>query len=173
MHCDGPPIEDLVAWLDGELPAADAARVAAHVDACAACRREADGLRRSGELVAALPRATPSADFAARVLASSRAGAAPRRGRLLRLVPAAAAAAAVAAVLLWRAVGPQRDAELGVLTASEERDIAADLYLLTNLDALESGSADELIGIVDDLDVLEAAEPEVAGLYAATSGDVR
>ena len=166
--CKALPPEDLVAWTDGELPPADAERVSAHVSACAACAREAELLRRTGDLVARMPRAEAPSGFDGRVVAA----AAPPR-RVLRLLairtwPQAAAAAAVLVVaaggVLWLARG--RPAEDG-LSPRDEEAIAADLYLLANLDALATIEADELAQIADDLDVLDAS----AETNAAAAGN--
>lgn len=176
MTCPHLTPEDLVAWTDGELPAADAERVAAHVASCPACAREADLLRRTGDLVAGMPRDPAPAGFGDRVVAAARAESAaptkraPRRGagRILDLlvIRTWTHAAAAAAVLVVAAGGTLWLARLergggtavpGALTAREEEAIAEDLYLLANLSALESVEAEELARIADDLDVLEAA----------------
>jgi anti-sigma factor (TIGR02949 family) len=69
--------EQLSAWLDGELAEEERARVAAHVDSCAACRREADQFvalnAALGHLAAPMP-----PGLAARVLARVQP---PRRRR--------------------------------------------------------------------------------------------
>jgi len=49
MPCDQSQL--LSAYLDGELPAAEAARVQAHLAACPACSAEADELRALGRLM--------------------------------------------------------------------------------------------------------------------------
>jgi anti-sigma factor RsiW len=164
MSCNELPIERLVAHVDGELPAAEAERVAAHLAACADCAREADLLRRSGDLIERLPGLEPDEDFTRRVVAAARPEA--RRGTLLRLWPAAAAAGVLVAVLgarIWLGEPATGDA---VLSAREEREIAADLYVLANLEALEQAEADELISLVEELDLLEGSELEVSGLFA-------
>ena len=159
--CRALPPEDLVAWTDGELARDDAERVSAHVASCSACAHEAELLRRTGDLVAAMPHAAAPAGFEGRVVDATRSQA--TSGRLFRIFstrtwPRAAAAAAVlvaaAGGTLWLARG--RPPEDG-LTAREEEAIAADLYLLANLDALATIEADELAQIADDLDVLEAS----------------
>ncbi len=160
-------IETLVAWIDGELPAAEAARVAAAVAADPALQREADLLRRSGELVARLPRRAATEGFADRVIAAARRApgsdvdfqpiprAGTRLGRLLslprmRIAVAAAVVAAVAGTALLR--DPRN--EYG-FRKSEEDAIAQDLLILANLEALESADADDLSRIADDLDVID------------------
>lgn len=160
-------IETLVAWIDGELPAAEAARVAAAVAADPALQREADLLRRSGDLVARLPRRAATEGFADRVIAAARRAPGSdvdvqpiprdgtRLGRLLslprmRIAVAAAVVAAVAGTALLR--DPRN--EYG-FRKSEEDAIAQDLLILANLEALESADADDLSRIADDLDVID------------------
>lgn len=172
MSCTALPIERLLAHVDGELPAAESEAVARHLADCPACAREADLLRRSGDLVAALPRLSPGQAFTERVLTAARDDTARPAGRLRRLWPAAAAAAVLAAVLAARVwLGGGAATGDGVLTAREEREIAADLYVLANLEALESADADELISLVEDLDLLEGTETEVSGMFGATDED--
>jgi anti-sigma factor RsiW len=152
------PVEEIVAWLDGEANASDAARVAAHVDSCAACRREAALLRESGELLARLPGAAPSAGFEARVVAAARQAdvVTASHGRLVFLRPRVAAAAAVlvgvAAGVWWLAPGAPSD----VLTARDEEALAEDLAVITNLDALSVADSKDLAQLADDLDVIDA-----------------
>ena len=158
--CPSLPVEDLVAWLDGELGAADSARVAAHVSACASCAHEADLLHRSGELLAELPGRTPSADFADRVVRAVRApetpDTAPPRARSLTFPRWAAAAAAVLVVTVgaWWVASPDDPARL---SSRDEQEIARDLVVLSHLDVLTAADADELASIADDLDVIDAA----------------
>jgi anti-sigma factor RsiW len=187
MRCDAHPPEqltpeELVAYLDGELSEADAQRVAAHLDVCTACAREAHVLGLAGELVAGLPRHEPGAEFADRVQAAVAGTAQPQgrqthtsqthTSRLIRTYwPAAAAAAVLVAAIAARGLLGGGDATEGVLTAAEAREIASDLYVLTNLDTLESVDADELIALVEELDRLEGLEPERSGLSAAEADD--
>jgi len=185
LDCDGHQIPgsggeplagtELLAHLDGELSAIASARVAEHLAACPKCAHEAALLGTAGDLVAALPRHEPGADFAERVAETvadpdSENGSAPTaapRGRLLRLWPAAAAAAVLVGAIATRAMFDRGTTAEAVLSASEEREIASDLYVLTNLETLESVDADELIALVEELDLLEGLEPEMSGLYAA------
>jgi hypothetical protein len=51
------PLEDLSAWIDGELPPERRAAVERHLAGCAACRAELESLRWSVAFTAALPRA--------------------------------------------------------------------------------------------------------------------
>ncbi len=166
MTCPDLPHEDLIAYLDGELAAEDAVRVRTHLEAHSECRAEADALEQSAALLARLPGLEPSPDFVARTLAKARSG----DGRLHRLplLRWAAAAAIVAAAGGWWLTrdaatptapdgAPGGDPEPQIaLTASDERAIARDLLVLTNLELLESSEAAELLELVDDLDVLDS-----------------
>ena len=163
MNCGALNPEDLVAWLDGECDAAEAARVQAHVASCAACRREAELLRGSGALLARLPGLAAPEGFDTRVVAAART--APR-GRLLRLRPrVAAAAAAVVAVAagVWWFAGSRDASSSGVLSAREEEALAEDLAVISSLDVLEKADARELAQLVDDLDVIDALGPDGEG----------
>jgi anti-sigma factor RsiW len=73
----------LDAYLDGDLPPAEAARVEGHLAACADCAAELADLRRTVEMVEALPMAEPSAGFTARVLAAVEGLPAPVAARAL------------------------------------------------------------------------------------------
>ncbi len=93
---------ELVAYLDGEQPAADHAHIEAHLGTCLSCRRELERLRRVRTLLGALPVIAPSAAFHDRMwqrLDPMPAGAAGRRRIVAWGVPALAAAAALA--LIW------------------------------------------------------------------------
>jgi anti-sigma factor RsiW len=171
-RCAAPTDEDLVAWADGELGAADRARVEAHLKDCAPCRREAALLRESGELLRRMPGLAPRADFEARVVAAARETPATThtapRGRLVFLRPRVAAAAAVLLVgvsagAVWLS---SRGHDDELLTARDEDAIVEDLALLTNLDALQNADAKDLAQLVDDLDVIDSTpegDPEKGG----------
>jgi anti-sigma factor RsiW len=67
MQC--PEIKELLsAWLDGETPAAESAAVAAHLEVCPSCRREAAVLQRLDEALGGLTAPGPG-DLAAKVRA--------------------------------------------------------------------------------------------------------
>jgi anti-sigma factor RsiW len=165
MNCSGLSPEDLVAWLDGECDAAEAARVEAHVAACAACRREAELLRGSAALLARLPGLAAPAGFDARIVAAVRNTSTPA-GRVFHLRPGvAAAAAAVVAVAagVWWFAGSRDASSPGVLSAREEEALAEDLAVISSLDVLEKADAPELAQLVDDLDVIDALGPDGEG----------
>jgi len=58
-----PTLEELSAYLDDELDAADHARITEHVAGCAECRVRLDGLRETIHAVRALPMETPTRTF--------------------------------------------------------------------------------------------------------------
>ncbi len=95
--------EELVAYLDGEQPEAERARIEAHVATCLTCRREMDRIGKVNAMLRALPRVVPSDDFDARMwerLAAETASRSRRRGFRPALwgIPLAAAAALA---LVW------------------------------------------------------------------------
>jgi len=94
----------LIAWLDHELPDADAAAMGHHVAACLECREQADAFRGVSRAFAVYARAVPL-----------RAARSPRRWLL---VPAAVAAAVLAVFLLW----PRR---LSIIQPEVQRRAAA------------------------------------------------
>jgi hypothetical protein len=77
----------LIAWLDNELPDAEAVAMGQHVPACRECREQADAFREVSHAFAVCARAVPP------LAASS--------SRRWWLAPAAVAAAVLAVVLLW------------------------------------------------------------------------
>jgi anti-sigma factor RsiW len=164
--CPDLPVEDLVAWLDGEAAPEDAARIAAHAASCPRCAREAEFLRRTGEFVAALPRRRAAQGFDERVLRAVRepdddaasAPAAPviplRRWSAARRAVAAAAVLVVAVGGWWVATSSSDPARL---STREEEEIARDLYVLAHLDTLNAADEEELATVADDLDAIENA----------------
>ena len=151
---------DVEAYVDGELTPARRASFAAHLDACAPCREALDAQQWLGQALRSLPRAEPSADFAARFwerveggdAAAGRPVRAPETqsalGRWLeRLRPAprlewGLAAAALAALALL--LSPGREAALGpedwaIVANAEEFELLehGDFELLEALELLE------------------------------------
>jgi Putative zinc-finger len=58
-----PTLEELSAFIDSELDAAEQARVAEHVAGCADCQARLDGLRQTAHAVRALPMESPPRTF--------------------------------------------------------------------------------------------------------------
>jgi anti-sigma factor RsiW len=58
-----PTLEELSAFIDHELDAAEQTRVAEHVAGCAACQARLDGLRQTAHAVRSLPMETPPRTF--------------------------------------------------------------------------------------------------------------
>lgn len=106
----GPHVagERLGAFVDGELPSAEAEAIGRHLTACPACRTDADALRRAGallrEAVAAEPAPDPEATWQAvrtRLPVGAPAGAPLAAGSRPRLLGWLAAPRAIA----WAAAG--------------------------------------------------------------------
>ena len=89
-------------YVSGELPAAEQAEVAKHLDACAGCRAQVNALRSAEEALRALARA----ERAPEMLDDLRARLATRQRRTWRWASAGAAALAAAAVLILCAHRP-------------------------------------------------------------------
>jgi len=106
----------LSAYVDGQIPSAEAERIETHLSACANCRQEAENLRALKSVMKSLPRKTmPSSVIA---LLEEKAYAKPARGFLERIfalpkvwVPAAAFALGVLALALFIARGASDSAE--------------------------------------------------------------
>jgi anti-sigma factor RsiW len=64
----------LDAWVDGEVPTAEALRITRHLDACQACRRHGETLRRLAEALDGLPPVTAPAGLSRRTLQAFRQG---------------------------------------------------------------------------------------------------
>jgi len=123
---------DLVAFLDGELtgPAARALETRLSLDPAA--RAEADGLKRTWDLLDFLPRPEPSPSFTHRTLeklapirAARRAAAGRRRWR-----PWLIGAGWAAAVLIAAAAGYGVVAWTGTRPADPDRDLVRDLRVI-------------------------------------------
>src|SRR5688572_9651049 len=84
----------LIEHLDCRLAPDRAAVAEAHLDSCAACRREADLHRRTWELVGKVEAIEPGATFAASVHRRV------RRSRIIAILGSCAAAAAIVVALL-------------------------------------------------------------------------
>lgn len=140
---------DLSAWIDGELPAARAAEVEAHVAACASCTAQAAALRRADAALRAIPlRDLPPDALAQIARRAARPAAHPARVRALRWVAGpAAAAAGIALYLALRtdapddlAATPPEDLAVAIdLDTVEDLEVIANLELLEKVVALDEG----------------------------------
>ncbi len=146
---------DLTAYLDGELSAAEAGRVQAHLAGCAACRSTEALLRRTLTELHALPAFEPSVALRRRVLAEVEALPRPwpermrswlRPGVLAPAGVALAAAAVVAVALHPGARGPSPAEPAAELALAEHYDLLRD-YELVGLTA-------EDLAVVEQLDQL-------------------
>jgi anti-sigma factor RsiW len=102
--------EELVAYLDGEQPEAERARIEAHIGTCLSCRREIERLRRLHVLLGELRPIEPSAGFE-EALWRHLDPPAPRATRQRRAIVWAApalAAAAVLALVWYSSLAPMR-----------------------------------------------------------------
>lgn len=100
---------ELVAYLDGEQPETDRARIDAHVATCLTCRREMDRIGKVNALLRSLPRIEPSADFDARMwqrLEAETASRSTRRGFRPAMWGIPLAAAAALALVWYSSLSP-------------------------------------------------------------------
>ena len=105
MKSDAMKCEDikelLTEYLDGELPADDAAAVEEHTAGCGACRAELDALRQTAALLKSLPKADAPSGLAQNVTASlDREVADHRRAALMRWMHVGGWLSAAAAVII-------------------------------------------------------------------------
>jgi anti-sigma factor RsiW len=148
--------QDLTAYLDQELPAMEAARVAAHLPGCPDCRATEALLRQSLEALAALPAFEPS--LALRRSLLSRVDALPpslgtRLRALLRpwvLLPTGGLVAAglVVTVLLLRQPRPPE------LSPPAQLELAMNFDVVDNYEVLGIDSPEDL-AVVEHLQELE------------------
>lgn len=142
MNCpDVKPV--LIEYLDGRLPPDRAAAVRAHVESCAACRRDADLHRRAWDLAGGIDALEPDPSFG--ILVRRRV----RRSRLARMIGSCAAAAALLAALfvaLGREPGPSGDADAASRLNAEDRRL------------LEELARDRTWELADNMDVIRTYE---------------
>lgn len=129
-----PGSEDLAALHDGELGEADRARVEAHVGACAACAGSLERLRRTSQLLAALPREGASEDLVRDVARRATGSARPRSWNRFVVPLASAAAMLVGIILLSRIVGEQQAGSADPRLASVEESAKTSTAARTRLD---------------------------------------
>jgi anti-sigma factor RsiW len=149
MNCS-KALEELVAYLDGELGERAAAQVKRHLELCPACRLEAEKLGATAGLLGNIADIEPSAGFTADTIRRALARPAepsPSRLRLVRrLAPVAAAAVVLLVLGLWLAI-PREPAGIEALDPVEQ-EIVQNMDILENLDLLED------YDILSELDLL-------------------
>jgi anti-sigma factor RsiW len=140
------PESELIAFVRGGLPPADRARVAAHLDGCAACRRAADESRVVLEALTAGVPAPPAVDWG-RYQAELRARmAVPPRAWWRRPVPTVLVAGFATALVVCAVHGRQRPP--GELVTVEETVLGAQLPLLQQYQIVER------LDLLEDLDAI-------------------
>jgi anti-sigma factor RsiW len=149
--------DDIVAYLDGELPPAAARAVESKLQVSASIRAEADAFKRTWDLLDYLPRPGPSASFTHRTLERVSVMqpriAMPRRmlpWRLLAFGVGWAAALVVAGAVGFASVGPRTPPR-----EPADEELARDLRVIENKKLYER---------VEDLDFLKQLDnPELFG----------
>jgi anti-sigma factor RsiW len=150
---------ELTAYVDGELAAAERARVEAHLAGCDSCRATQALLLRTVAVLRDVPALEPSAEVRRQVLRRIDEQAPSLGARLLAgwratwLLPtlAGTAAAAILAVALIR--GPGVDP--GELTETGGLELATNFEVVRDLDVVGLDSPDDW-DVVMQLDALEA-----------------
>lgn len=127
----------LAAWVAGDLPDSEAARVREHVASCAACSEERDLIQQARSVVSPTPSGEPRPGFAVRVAARAAelhvqpVGAPWWRWAFGGALGAAVIAAAVALVGSGRAPVPGEE-----LLVAQRLELFEDLNVVQNQDAL-------------------------------------
>jgi len=136
-------LADLAAYADGELPAARAAEVAAHIESCPACGREAARLASAWALLGDTAEAQPPEDLRRKVWAEvleARPAHGSRRANRWKLATLLASLMVVLSVTSATCRMNMRSADASlrvILDASpEEIAVADDATALENLDFL-------------------------------------
>lgn len=154
LHLNEEEREELVAFLDGELPDEEAHKVEAKLNRDAGTRAKADALRKTWDLLDYLPKPEPSSNFTNRTLerlgAVRRTQTLPRR----RLRTLAAVLAWAAALLLAVAAG-YGAMSLFLKRNPSDKDLVRDLRVLENK---------RLYDVGEDMDFLrELDHPDLFG----------
>jgi anti-sigma factor RsiW len=140
------PETELVAFVHGDLPPTERARVAAHLQGCLSCRRAADETRAVLDALTAGAPAPPSLDWG-RYQAEVRARvAASRRAWWRRPMPTALAAGFATAAIVFAIHGLQRTPS--DLVSVEETMLGARLPLLQQYQIVER------LDMLEDLDAI-------------------
>jgi len=155
------PETELIPYLRGELDPADRDRIAAHVAACAECRRATEESRAVLEALAAGRAEAPAVDWGRyQAEVRARVGGRPRRRWWARPVPTLAAAAVLTAGVLLGVLGLERLTEerrAGEVVAMEETALGAQLPLLREYPVVERLDLLENLDVIRQLDRLEGA----------------
>ncbi|NLW85283.1 MAG: hypothetical protein GXY38_00230 [Planctomycetes bacterium] len=148
-------LEDLSAYLDGELDAADVARVERLLHDSPAWARALDELRRLDQAAGCWRAPAPGNDLAARIVLAA------RRGRTVKLVrwlaPVGAAAAAVAALAIFNTGDAPIQQRPSTPTAqlAQPGPVVDDAFLIENLRFVRSY---DIVSNYETLEAIEAAE---------------
>ncbi len=151
--------EDLVALLDGELPASRARSLREHIEKCSLCREEAALLKRSYEALDCLEAPEVPARFVRRVRS---------RAQRRRVLPMAAAAGLLLTIGLFYAAWQVRSGVPHNGTAvtlsqlsPQERAVIENFDILENFDLLAD------MELLDEYEILIELErfPEIVSLY--------
>jgi predicted anti-sigma-YlaC factor YlaD len=164
MKCENVS-QELIAYLDGRMSAAERRETEEHLAGCAACRARAEEFRRMWSVMAEVPLIEPSAGFDARV--RQRVAAEPQRRWFAWFAPQARlafSAVLLIALTVWVAKRPTRNSgTLHIATAaSSEQDFNAikDLGVLENYDVVTKMDAlSELVPSADQPPPEPRAEP--------------
>jgi anti-sigma factor RsiW len=141
------PDAELTAYATDALPAAERARVAAHLDACPQCRLTVEESRAVLATLAATAPAPPALDWGRyRADLRGRVETAPRRAWWARPVPAVLAAGVATAALVLALHGVDR--RPGELATVEETMLGARLPLLQQYRVVER------LDLLEDLDAI-------------------
>lgn len=159
--------DSLTAYLDGELTAAEARILRAHIAECAECRAEIELLRRSYDALACLDEVSVPETLAPGVKARV------RRRRSVRPVFAFVGLAAAMALVVFAldimsrmefTVGTETDDSVAVASAGEGILTAEDMDAIGNLGLLDEDILGDLGGLVEFASWADLDESDEASL---------